>query len=185
MNIHEMATRTGISLKSLRKLEKLRLLKVDAESDIVSEIRFHFARSGQMTVAHMLALIDNPNVIQEFSPAYQKRVKTQLEALGDYATSKAPLSVTASLLSAAGRDPDGALVVAEWLKGVLPFEPVSHYWVSVRLLVGLGAEQRAQYIPLVGLALLHTRALPEFAGYWESKKVGPRNAIFYKKALDL
>ena len=187
MNIHELANASGIGLGKLRKLEKLGALKLDKESEFVEELRFFMARNQRLTVAHMLTLLGEPAAIDELgaiSPRMASRAREQMAALGDVKGSAAPSQVTAAIPDAAKGDDDAALIIAQWLIGVLPADPVSHAWVAARLLYPLNEYLREANARLVGLALLNVRKLPEFAGYWRSEKIGARNETRYF-ALDL
>lgn len=186
MNIHEMSNRTGVSLSTLRKLDRLGVLKVDAESDAAAAIRFHLTRNQQMTAAQFLAVLDDRTLISELG-RYSARCQAQLDGLGAVEATLAPKSVTAEIPQAARGDDDAALVIAEWLMSILPADPVPHAWPAVRLLMPLNEFLREQYAPLINLALLNVRRLPEFALCWRSEKIGDRNQIRYfsKTTLDL
>lgn len=191
MNIHQMANRTGIALRDLRKLDRLKVLKLDRETPASDAIRFHLSRNPRLTVEHMLALIDEPDILDELSPKHAARVKTQMAAL-DLDNSEAPLApieVAASVASAARTDAAAAATIAHWLMGVLPSAaPVSHHWVAVRLLAPSAKVIRDQDLSLIGLALVNVRRVPEFAGYWKSETINGKPAILYQKpklALDL
>lgn len=184
MNIHQLGNRTGISLAILRKLDKLKVLKIEAESDAAAEIRFHLMRNQRMTVAQCLTLIADPSLVDELGK-YATRASAMLLELGD--VQGAPNEVAAEISQAAKGDDDAALVIAQWLMQVLPAGTVPHAWVAVRLLLPLNEFMRVQYLSLVGLALMNVRRLPEFAGYWRSVKIGGKNEIRYfaVDALDL
>ena len=184
MNIFEVAHKTGISLKSLRKLEKLKLDfgALDDEPDTylhAAKIRFMLMRKGTLTVEQLLQLIDDRDIFDELKK-YRAAAQTQVDALGDFKATAAPIEVQGAIDSAAGGDVIAAREIATWLRRILPAAPVSHAWVAVRLIVPLIPLHRETMAPRVSLALMHTRRLPEFAGYWESvKDANDRNSIKY------
>lgn len=170
MNIHEAAKRSGASLTILRKLEKLKLIAFDDENEMAHALRFHLARNQQLTTVQILTLIEQPDLLGELG-TYQTRARLQLAVIGDVKATQAPGNVTAEIREAGKGDDDAALVLARWLMATLPVEPVSHQWVAARLLFPLSEFMRAQTAPMVSLAMLNVRRLPEFAGNWKREKI--------------
>lgn len=192
MNIFEISAKSGIPLKSLRKLERMNINfgKLDSEPDIffhAAKIRFTLMRKGQLTVEQLFQLLDDPAIYDELKK-YQGAARTQVAALGDVKATPAPREVTAAIDAAAGGDVDAAHALAGWLMGILPASPVGHHWVACRILFPLNAFMREQMAPRISLALMHMRKVEEFAPYWASiKAANGRNSIFYSqpKTLDL
>jgi len=184
MNIHDISRRTHISLENLRKLERLGVLKLDEETPIAAPLRLHLARNQRMTVAQILTLIEEPEIVEELGK-YAERARAQISALGDVKATAAPRSVTAEIVEASKGNPDACRIIADWLKEVLPSEPVPYHWVAVRLLAPLNEFLREMNAPLINLALLKVRGLPEFAGWWRSVPKSGRNTIIFKRQLDL
>ena len=189
MNIRELAGKTGIPLKTLRKLEALKIDfgKLEPEGDFINLLRIHLGRNQQMTVAQLLHLHDEPSLIDELGAVnakYAARARDQMRALNEGAivsASSAPKSVTAEISQAARCDDASTLVIAEWLMTVLPVEPVTHHWVAVRLLAPLNEFLREQDAPLITLTLLNVRRIPEFRAWWRSEKIKGRSVIKYSR----
>lgn len=187
MNIYELSKKSRVPLKSLRKLDELRALKIDAENDKMSKLVFHMAKNQRYTLPMLLWFLDDPGLLEDIgieSRRYQQRATVQLGELGDIAATSAPKHVTAEIREAGKGDDDAALVIANWLRLILPVEPVGHQWVAARLLAPLDEFLREQSAPMISLALLNVRRLPEFAGFWESEKIAKKNQIRYF-SLDL
>jgi len=192
MNIFELSNKTHISVKSLRKLEKLKIDfgALDDEPDDflhAAKIRFVLMRKGQLTVEQLLQLIVDPSLF-DMLKKYEARARAQIAALGDYQATLAPREVTAVIDRAAGAEADAALILAQWFGDVLPAEPVGHHWVAVRLLLPLPVFQREKAMSLVSLALMHMRKLDAFRPYWESieNKSGRKEIRYFQpKTLDL
>jgi hypothetical protein len=185
MNIYQLSVKSGIPVTKLRKLEKLNALVTDGETGFIDTLIFHMRGNQVLTVAQLLALIDEPDLLDELGavrPRYASRAREQIAALGDTATDRAPREVTAAIQGAARGDDDESLIIVEWLKRVLPGSPVSHAWITVRLLLPLNPFMREQTAPLISPALLNARKLPEFAGHWHSWKAGTRSRISYYRA---
>lgn len=172
MNIHDVATKSGVSVRALRKLEKLKLIAFDAdpksdEHPRASEIRFLLMRGQQLSAALLIDLLDTPAALYDLRK-YEARAREQIAALGDVRASVAPIEVLASISDAAGADASAAQTLADWLTRILPNEPVSHYWVAVRLLLPLDPIQRGAVVKQISLALMNVRRVESFRPYWRS-----------------
>lgn len=179
MNIHELSLRARIPVASLRRLLALKVLKVDPEPDISATIRFAMRGGAKLSVPHMLALIDEPELIDTLQ-RFADRARAQIAALGDFKATSAPPEVTAYIIEAGRAKDSAALVLVEWAKSVLPTEPVDYAWLAVRLLAPLPVGLREQCAKLTTLALLHMRRAPEFTGYWHAvKRPGKRDTVLY------
>lgn len=181
MNIHELANKTGIGLATLRKLERAGALKIDGKPmneghPRAGEIKHHLMRNQQLTVSHMLVLIDEPDVIDELGK-YADRARGQMAEIGDAIGQGAPKSVTAFLPDAAKGDREACLAIADWLFLALPDRAVSYHWIAMRLLAPLNETLRDLYAPLINLALMRVRQLPEMANAWHRE--GDKNSIVW------
>jgi hypothetical protein len=186
MNIYGLSVKSEIPLAKLRKLERLGALKLDGETGFIDALIFHMRGNSVLSVAQLLALIEAPDLLDELGavrPRYASRAQDQIHALGDMSQAMAPRDVTAAIPGAARGDDDESLKIADWLKLALPAAPVSHAWVTVRLLKPLNEFMRGQTAPLISPALLNMRKLPEFAGYWHSEKSGARSVIKYFRLI--
>lgn len=184
MNIHDISRRTHIPLGSLRKLERLGVLMLDEEHDAAPAIRLHLGRNQQMSVAHLLALLDTPALVDDLGK-YVDRAKGQVAALGDIKASAAPREVTAEIPEASKGKPDALRTLADWAKSILPAEPVSYHWLAVRLLFPLNEFLREQNAPLVNLALLKLRQSPEFAGWSRSVPRGGKTTTIFSRPANI
>lgn len=184
MNIHDLAARTGISLKILRKLEKINVLKLDPENALAAELRFSLSRQSQLSVMDLLTLLENPDIFGDLRQ-YDERAREQVARLGDVTSGAAPKHVTAEIPNAAKGDRRAALVIADWLKGILPAGPVGYHWVAARLLFPLNPFLRKENSKHVIRALLIVRAQPEFAGWWHVRKIHKVDRAEYFRAANV
>lgn len=188
MNIYQLSTRSGIPVSKLRKLDKLGALKASDAPEFLDTLIFHMRGNRTLSVAHLLTLRDQPPLLDDLraeKPRYASRAREQLSALGDVSAHMAPRDVTAAIKGASRGDDDASLIIVDWLKAVLPAAPVPHAWVAARLLAPLNEFVRGEAAPLLSPALLNVRKLPEFAGWWHSKKIGTRSTIeYFRPALN-
>jgi hypothetical protein len=193
MNIYQLSVKSGIPVTKLRKLEKLKALVIDQETEFLDKLIFHMRGNQTLSVSQLLTLIREPALLEELAaarPRYAKRAGEQIAALGDISQHEAPVSVIGAIVGASRGDDDESLVIVNWLQSILPAEPVPHAWIAVRLLKPVNEFTRGQLAPLISPAMLNVRKLPEFKGYWHSWKAGSRSVIsYYRKsvvdALDL
>lgn len=183
LTIREAASQSGVSLASLRKLEKLGWLKfaevsADPLKAEAEALRFHLSRNQALTVAQCLALLERPDLLDELPPKYGERAAAQLATLG-HAQSEAPGSrVTAYIGDAARGDVDAAQQLAGWLIGALPAHDVPHAWVAVRLALGVPPHMRDDACKAMPLALMHTRK--RLSGYFHKEG---KNTVYHQFRL--
>lgn len=185
-NIFEISEETGISLAKLRRMDKKGFLRLDTvENEVVTQLRHYLARNQQMSVKQLMWLIENPSAIIDLG-GKAPRARAQLAALGDI--EPAPSTVTAYIGDAARKDAEAVEILSQWLREVLPAKPVSHAWISVRLLLGtpVGGNLRASNISLIPLALMNVRRQASFAGWFEIVPAGEtRTTTFYSRPKNL
>lgn len=181
MNIHELSARTNISLSALKKLDRLKVLKVDPEHSLASSLRFHLARNQHLSVAQIIAIKQDSSVLDELGK-YRDRALNQITVLGDVAP--APREVTALIYDAGKGDTDACEAIAAWLRSILPREPVTYHWVAVRLLWGLPDTLKVQYSKRLNIVLANVRKLDSFAGWYRIISASAvKNTVVYHKAL--
>jgi len=191
MDIYQIGRRTRISLKSLRKLEALNVLKLDEAEGPLSELLFHMRGNQTFSLPMLLQMIADPDLIEDISYAnqtYGRRARDQIAALGDLSQGLPGKPVTAAIDGTAKGDPIAAQMIADWLRDVLPAEPVKYPWIAVRLMLPLNDFLREKAMPIVPLALMHMRKLEAFRPYWESieNKSGRKEIRYFQpKTLDL
>lgn len=191
MNIHDVATKSGVSVRALRKLEKLKLIAFDPEPDSdehprAAEARFLLMRNQQMPATLLVEFLENPSALYDLRK-YEARARAQMAELGDVAGQMAPIAVQAVISDAAGADPAAVDTLADWLRSILPAAPVSHHWIATRLLLPLDPIQRDSMAKKINFAMNYVRRLESFRAYWASVKPprGKVNVIkYFRPAVD-
>lgn len=187
MNIFEFCERFHISLAKARKMNKAGVLRLDENtSEAITEIRHSLSRGQPLTAAQLVELVENPSAVLDLG-RYASRAQDELDALGDARAQAAPKLVAAYVTDAAKGDPEAVGVLLDWLKRILPAQPVSHSFIAVRLLLGLAPNIRQYDVPRIPRALLNCRRHDAFAGWWRVENRKSRNVTIYqrpdKKAL--
>lgn len=181
MNIFEFCERFHISLAKARKMNKAGVLRLDENtSEAITEIRYSLSRGQPLTAAQLVELVENPSAVLDLG-RYASRAQDELDALGDAKAQAAPKLVAAYVTDAAKGDPEAVGVLLDWLKRILPAQPVSHSFIAVRLLLGLAPNIRQFDVPRIPRALLNCRRHDAFAGWWRVKAHKSRNVTIYQR----
>lgn len=184
-SIHEFCAEFHISLSKAKRMEKKGWLRIDGKTTPVDEIRLALKKGARLTVAQLVELIDNPGGILELGK-YGAVAQTQLAAIGDAKSEAAPKEIAANVLEAYQNEREGVATVAEWVRSIIPAQPVGHAYVASRLLLGVPDNQREYETPRLQRALMNCRAHPVLAGLWRTERLASRNVTIYQKpALDL
>lgn len=187
MNLFEFTEKFKISLRKARAMEKAGVLRLDENiNERATEIRALLIKGQPLTAALLCWLVENPAQVWELG-RYASRAQDELDALGDARGQAAPKLVAAYVTDAAKGDPEAVGVLLDWLKRILPAQPVAHSFIAVRLLLGLAPSVRKFDVPRIPRALLNCRRHDAFAGWWRVEAHKSRNVTIYqrpdKKAL--
>lgn len=182
MNLFEISEKFDLSLKKARIMHKAGVLLVDKEeNELVAKMRYYLARGQHLTLLQLLALLEDRSILDQLG-RYYSDAEIQLDEIGDAVGQAAPLMVWASIYDAStGKGRDEAERIITWLKSVIPTNPVSHYFVASRLVVGSPAASRPSRYKNVSQALLQIRKLESFNGWWFTKQYHGRNCTFYAR----
>jgi hypothetical protein len=182
MNLFEYCERYHISVAKARRQMKDGVLRLDREeNEQAAQMRFYLGRGQHLTLAHMVALLENSSILLDLG-RYEERAEAQLAELGDVKGAAAPREVAAHITDArSGKEPESIAILVAWLRSVIPTHPVSHYWVALRLLWGLPENIRKYDVPRVPLALLQCRKHPDLAGWWRVVESRGRTQTIYQR----
>ena len=185
MNIHEFSERYKISLAKSRLILKENPHWFDGSASTQGiELKSWLANGQPLTAMHLCTLIENPGLLLELGK-HAHKAEEALERLGNVKAEIAPLMVAACITDAASKDPDALRTIIEWLKSVIPSEPVGHAYLATRLLLGLAPNVRQFDAPRLQRVFLNCRLHPDFANWFFVKKNFSKSITFYKKPLDL
>lgn len=185
MNIRELSRRTGVSLSTLKTLDKLKVLKLsaDPEGDKIEAIKFSLTKNPALTVMQILDLTAQPDLISELGN-FEHRARVHLETMGDIKAQAAPTSVTAFLVEAYCRDPIALEVLADWARSILPPKAVGYHWLASRLLFNAPEVSRQKDAKRIPLTFVNLRKVESFAGFWQMN-IKREFEYFQKVSLDL
>lgn len=185
MNIFEISEKHKISVRKLRALDKDGLLRHDASTTILDEMRATFREGNKLNVAQLVYLIENPGGILELGK-YASKAQTQLAELDIPESQKAPREVAAQILDAFEKEPGAIVALIAWLKTIIPEHPVGHAYIATRLLLGVPENVRRYDIPRLQRALMNCRDHPSFEGWHRKEKsVSRTRTVYQKPMLDL
>lgn len=186
MNVFEFCERYHISLAKGRKIAKENpVLRFDDTASAFDAIRASIANGDKLTAPQLIELIENPGGLLELGK-YAARAEQELAALGDPARQAAPMEVAANIMGAAKGDPEAVQILVDWLKQILPKDPVGHAFIATRLILGVPANIREYEGPRIPRALLNVRKHEGFKDWWHVEPGVSRNRTVYQnKGFDL
>lgn len=178
-HIHELSK---VSLRTLRKLERLGFLKnAESENPLASKINYNLRKGNALSVVELAALLQDDE-LWFYLGDYVDRAKTQVAALGKVDPDKVPSGMASTIELAARDDPQGVAPLVDWMKATIPEAgDVSHHFLAVRLLLGVPETQRDMVAGWIPRAFLNCRKFEAFAGWWKvTGKPGARLTIYYQ-----
>lgn len=185
MNIFEISDKAGISVKKLRALDKLGVLRHDASTTALDEMRATLKTGNRLNVAQLVHLIENPAGLLELGK-YAPKASAQLDELGNATKQAAPREIAAQILEAFEKEPGAVAAVVDWCKSIIPAHDVGHAYIGARLLLGVPEASRKFEAPRLQRVMMNCRDHPAFAGWWRKERSVSRNRTIYRKlALDL
>jgi hypothetical protein len=187
VNIFEISDRHGISVKKLRALDKDGVLRHDASTTPLDEIRATLKTGNRLNVGQLVHLIENRAGLLELGK-YAEKSRAQLAEIGDTKGQEAPREIAGQILEAFEREPAAVAALVAWAKTIIPARPVGHSYIAARLLLGVPEGSRGYDVPRLRRVMMNCREHADFAGWWRHEKDAStsRNRTIYQKlALDL
>jgi len=181
MNIHELHEKSGVSLRTLRKIEKL--LKgrpIGASDPVVDAIKSQTNRTRPLSVAQYMALIDKPELIDALGNRAE-RIEQELETIGDAIGQAAPREVTLRLQDAAKLNPEAVAIIAQWMQSAIPEQGcVPYAYLALRLIYGVPENLRRNALPLVPRAIQAAKQHEALAGHW---RFAEKATIYFRPTI--
>lgn len=190
MDIYEISNRSGVSLRVLRKLEKLGVLLVSRpDNPEIEKMQYDLRKGNALTTLQLCALIEDDS-LSAYLGDYAGKALEQVKALGNVDKEKASAAIVALVDRAAKDDPAAVLGLVEWMQSTIPSAgDCNHHYLAVRLLLGAGKSLRAYVAGRVPRAFLNCRNTPEFASWFVVRQIKSRSITLYHRpanySLDL
>ena len=139
---------TGLSLRTLKRLDKHGFLKVTKSEDpIADSIRLNLKKGNRLTALQQLHLLRNP-AARDTLGQWSEEIRATLRDLGDALNSGAPWTVSSRIDLAARRDKNAIEKVTSWLVDFIRCDPGfdngvthDHAYLAVRLLANVPEHQ--------------------------------------------
>lgn len=181
MDIHELAERSGISLRKLRQLDKLGVLKLEPESEILGKIRFYVGKGRSIPAVELLHLVENPDEIFDLGERAGD-AQAQVDALEiSDDSAAAPLDVSGSIDLASNNNAAAVDRLEQWAKATIPGREVPYSFLAVRILLGTSPRLRPYNARRIARALLNVRQRESFADWFTIREIRGRRVTFYKR----
>jgi hypothetical protein len=190
-DFYEISAASGISVRALKRLEKLGFLRVGAsENPIASKIRYGLARGNPLSVAMLADLLADEKLVFALGK-YEDKAAAAIRELGNVQGELAGADIVAAVEGAAVNEPQAVARLVEWMKATIPAHgDVSHQFLAVRIVMATRESFRSLIINRVALAFLNCRNAPALAGWFTVRQHGKGQSVtIYHKgpnlALDL
>ena len=136
--LSQMSEKSGLSLRWLKKLDKLGYLNAtDSPTPMIDGIRANFKKGNRLTALQQLELWRNQQWIEKYFQQWEYDIQSVLSALGDVSENAAPWSISNGIELAARQEPDAVQKIAAWLQSTLATMDCSecdHAYIVTRLL---------------------------------------------------
>lgn len=183
MNIFEIAEKFNLSVAKVKRMEKSGCL-VATGSDghpLAHLMRDSLSHKRPLSVEQLLVLIQQPTVMAELRKK-QQDARAQIAALGDFKAHKPAPGLFATIDGAAQFDEASQRKLIDWLKLILPPEPVPHAWIAVRVAQDVSeGDGRDKLLAQLTKALANIRKHEAFAGWSSVAFVAGQNRTFYSQ----
>lgn len=181
MNLFEFSEEFGISLAKVRRIKKRFPQIFDNADARFDPHRSRLAKGNRLTALQLVDLLENRGGLIELGK-YAGKAERELAALGDPQGQVAPKEVAANIMEAAKDEPEAVKLVVDWLRSIIPADPVEHPYIATRLLLGIPANIRQYESPRIPRALLNARKHPDLAGWWRVENGPSQNRTIYQKS---
>lgn len=185
-DIHTISEITGLSLRTLRVIDKHGFLKVTRSSDpLLDATRANLKKGNRLTVLQRLNLLTSPAARASLD-RWQHEINDTLRALGEFVTDEAaPWQLSSKIDLAARRDPDAVAAIAAWLREFIDRSPYfddgkerDYYFLGVRLLADVPEHQLENCAKQLRPCMWQCRASGELEGYSRLEKSG--STIYFR-----
>jgi len=172
-DIYKIAQLSGLSLRTLKKLDKLGFLKATKASDPIADaIRLNMQKGNGLSALQQFHLLKYPKVRQSLTQ-WEFEISETLDKLGDALASGAPWQVSSAIELAARKDAAAVTKLVNWLCSFIMCDhgfdnraKHDHAYLAVRLLANVPDHQIDGLSRKVTAAVWQCRAHPDFQPFW-------------------
>lgn len=189
MNIYQIAEQTGVSLRILKKLEKLGYLNVsETENPTVEKIRQNLRRRNPLSAEQQLYLLKNPSAM-EFLEDWDYVIEDYLNLLGNVIEERMPWRTAASIVSSGDNDKEATGRVAAWICDFIDQNSAfakgatcEHTYLAVRMLADIPDNLLHMSVTTIRQAMKNCRRTKIMKGYWHTDPVKKRT-IYHRPTM--
>lgn len=192
MNIYDIAEATGLSLRTLRKIDAYGFLIVEkSENPIVDDIMKNLHKGNRLTASQLLHLVKCPKDVKLLD-RWKYDVRKYLDILGDPMQEKMPWSIAVSASLANNGDKDSKDKLAHWFCNFIDMNPAfengascDYAFLVVRMLADVPEIHLAHLAKIARTVMRNCRRGQRMVGYYHTDP--KRHLRFHrcKKDFDL
>lgn len=188
-DIKHLSKVVGLSVRTLRRIDKAGYLKVSASADLIAEaIGEKLRRHQPLTALQQLHLLKSPVAVKALDE-WEPEIAAILAAQGDAIAEAAPWAISSQIDLVAKKKRDAIETVALWLRDHLTTSPAlddgqtcDHAYLAVRLLANVPDHSLALLARKINVCMFHCRKHEALQGFW---KVSDKKTLYFRKSFDL
>lgn len=173
MDVYELSDKSGVSIRTLRKIEKFGVLNLQkSKNPVIDKIKKNLKHGNRLTAEQQFHLVKNPKDAKLLL-RWEDEVQDCLNGLGDVMREKMPWEISANAAFAASKDMAAADRLAKWFCNFIDRNPAfadgrshDHAYMVVRMLADIPDNLLHLTAPVVAQAMWNTRRTKRMAGYW-------------------
>jgi hypothetical protein len=177
--IYEIAKASGLSLRTLRKLEKIGALNATKSSDPITDAaRENLKKGNKLTALQQLHLLRNP-AARDTLQQWDLEIDAILKRLGDAISEAIPWSVSNAIELCARREPEAIDKIASAIRNLIQLSDAfdkgqsqDHAFIAVRLLAGVPDHSLDSLAKRAQACLWNCRRSPILSDCWRLNERG-------------
>jgi hypothetical protein len=173
MNIFDVHQKTGVAMRTLRKMERLGVLSVDKLDENTSRIISNLRNGNPLSVEQLFYFLRNPDAssslpFEQWAPI----IDSAIDTLGDVAADAMPWTPYGAALPLVwSGDETATALVCGWLRSMIDSSAGfdgserDHAYVSVRLLHNVPDDKISLIVPKIKWIMWRCREHPSMTSY--------------------
>lgn len=188
MDIYDISNKSGVSIRTLKKLEKFGVLNVQkSQNPTIQRIKGNLKRGNPLTAEQQFHLVKNPKDLKLLLN-WEFQIQAELDELGNVMQEKMPWEISVNAAFAGKRDMGAADLLAKWFCDFIDRNPAfsdganrNHTYMAVRMLADIPDKYLHHTLPLIAQVMWNCRRTKRMVGYWH---IDPktRRTLYHRKA---
>lgn len=192
MDIYDISEKTGVAVRTLRKIDKCGYLKViKSKNPIIDQMKENLRKGNRLTAIQQLHLVQNPKDVKLLA-RWEFEATEILAKLGNVSQEAMPWQIAHNADLAASKNKEAADKLAHWFCNFIDGNPAfangascDHAYLVVRMLFDVPEHHLEHLAKIAQRAMWNCRGTKRMAGYYHTDS--KRRTRYHRptKMLDL